>query len=194
MKKELLPAQTGARKDCSARLMKERFSWMKSAICRFLFKLNFCACCRSVNFIPLGARSRFKSMSESSPQPIRIFRQRSKKAIFARIYFTGSMSFRFTCRPLRERKEDIPHLANHFLKIISQQMKKEVKGITPQAMQKLMLHDWPGNVRELENSLEYAVAMTPLDMITDEFVLQTRNSASRHCPNEQERPADEYCA
>ena len=95
---------------------------------------------------------------------------------------------------LRERKEDIPHLANHFLKIISQQMKKEVKGITPQAMQKLMLHDWPGNVRELENSLEYAVAMTPLDMITDEFVLQTRNSSSQTLPQQEDWPANEYRA
>ena len=61
--------------------------------------------------------------------------------------------------------------------MIAQQMKKAVKGITPQAMQKLMLHDWPGNVRELENTLEYAVAMTPLDMITEEFVLQTKQLA-----------------
>jgi two-component system response regulator GlrR len=79
--------------------------------------------------------------------------------------------------PLRERKEDIPHLAHHFLKTLAQQMKKEVKGITPSALQKLMLHDWPGNVRELENTLEYAVAMTPLDMITEEFVLQAKPAA-----------------
>lgn len=79
--------------------------------------------------------------------------------------------------PLRERREDIPQLANHFLKIMSQQMKKEVRGITPPAMQKLMLHDWPGNVRELENVLEYAVAMTPLDMITEEYVLQAKPCA-----------------
>jgi two-component system response regulator GlrR len=79
--------------------------------------------------------------------------------------------------PLRERKEDIPHLAERFLKKLSQQMKKEVKGITPQAMQRLMLYDWPGNVRELENSLEYAVAMTRQDMITEDAVLQTKNSS-----------------
>ena len=90
--------------------------------------------------------------------------------------------------PLRERKEDIPHLANHFLKIVSQQMKKEVKGITPQAMQKLMLHDWPGNVRELENTLEYAVAMTPLDMITDEFVLQTKVAAPQTAAQQETGP------
>jgi two-component system response regulator GlrR len=81
--------------------------------------------------------------------------------------------------PLRARKEDIPHLANHFIKVISEQMKKEVKGITPQAMQKLMLHDWPGNIRELENTLEYAVAMTPLDLLTEDFVLQTARSVTQ---------------
>ena len=79
--------------------------------------------------------------------------------------------------PLRERKEDIPHLAERFLKKVAQQMKKDVKGITPQAMQRLMLYDWPGNVRELENTLEYAVAMTRQDMITEDSVLQTKNSS-----------------
>jgi two-component system, NtrC family, response regulator GlrR len=80
--------------------------------------------------------------------------------------------------PLRERKEDIPHLADRFLKKVSQQMKKDVKGITPQAMQRLMLYDWPGNVRELENTLEYAVAMTRQDMITEDSVLQTKNASA----------------
>ena len=75
--------------------------------------------------------------------------------------------------PLRERKEDIPLLLEHFLKKISQQMKKEVKGFTSQAMQKLMLYEWPGNVRELENTVEYAVVMTQQDIIAEDFILQT---------------------
>jgi two-component system response regulator GlrR len=90
--------------------------------------------------------------------------------------------------PLRARKEDIPHLANHFIKVISEQMKKEVKGITPQAMQKLMLHDWPGNIRELENTLEYAVAMTPLDLVTEDFVLQTTRSVTQTTPQQEAGP------
>src|ERR1044071_2553506 len=53
--------------------------------------------------------------------------------------------------PLRERKEDILPLAEHFLKKYSLQMKRDVKGLTPEAVRRLMLHDWPGNVRELEN-------------------------------------------
>ncbi|MBI3377964.1 MAG: sigma-54-dependent Fis family transcriptional regulator [Nitrospirae bacterium] len=75
---------------------------------------------------------------------------------------------------LRERKEDIPLLVDHFLKIFSRQMKKEIKGLTPMAMQKLMLYDWPGNVRELENTIEYAVAMTQQDVITDDLILHTK--------------------
>jgi len=80
--------------------------------------------------------------------------------------------------PLREKKEDIPLLVEHFLKRFSQQMKKEVKGITPAAMQKLMLYDWPGNVRELENTIEYGVAMTQQDLITEELILQSKGVSS----------------
>ena len=77
---------------------------------------------------------------------------------------------------LRERKEDIVPLVEHFLKKYSQQMKKEVKGLTPEALRKLMLHDWPGNVRELENTIEYAVAMAQKDVITDDSVLQSKTA------------------
>ena len=80
--------------------------------------------------------------------------------------------------PLRERKEDIPPLVEHFLNKFSQQMKKEVRGLMPQAMQKLMLHEWPGNVRELEHTVEYAVAMTQQNMITEDFILQTKDVIS----------------
>jgi two-component system response regulator GlrR len=84
--------------------------------------------------------------------------------------------------PLRERKEDIPLLVEHFLEKFGQQMKKEIKGLTPMAMQRLMLHDWPGNVRELENTIEYAVAMTHQDTIAENFILQTENVAISEDP------------
>ena len=78
--------------------------------------------------------------------------------------------------PLRERKEDILPLAEHFLKKYSEQMKRDVKGLTPEAVRRLMLHDWPGNVRELENTIEYAVAMTQKDMVTEDYVIQGNQS------------------
>ena len=75
---------------------------------------------------------------------------------------------------LRERKEDIPPLVDQFLKRFSEKMGKEVKNVTPGAMQKLMLYDWPGNVRELENTIEFAMAMTQRDVITEELILPSR--------------------
>jgi len=80
--------------------------------------------------------------------------------------------------PLRERKEDVLPFVEHFLKKFGQQMKKDVKGVTPEALKKLMLHDWPGNVRELETTIEYAVAMTQKDMINEDYILHTKGSAT----------------
>ena len=60
---------------------------------------------------------------------------------------------------LRERREDIPLLARHFLDRFRKTMEKAINGISPEAMRKLESHDWPGNVRELENTMERAVAL-----------------------------------
>ena len=89
--------------------------------------------------------------------------------------------------PLRERKEDIPLLAEHFLKKFGAQMNKNVKGLAPKAMQRLMLHDWPGNVRELENTIEYAMAMTRDDVIAEDGVLPGKAGLS----DEQLKPLKE---
>jgi len=75
---------------------------------------------------------------------------------------------------LKDRKEDIPPLVEHFIRKYSELMNKKVKAISPAAMQKLMLHDWPGNVRELENVIEFAVAMTDSDTLKDNLVLQNK--------------------
>jgi two-component system response regulator PilR (NtrC family) len=61
--------------------------------------------------------------------------------------------------PLRERREDIPLLADHFLGKYAEQMGKSVTGIARTAMELLVQHDWPGNIRELENVIERAVAL-----------------------------------
>src|SRR6267143_449544 len=61
--------------------------------------------------------------------------------------------------PLRERCEDIPLLARHFLESFRKVMEKPINGISPEAMRQLEFYDWPGNVRELENTMERAVAL-----------------------------------
>src|SRR5438445_788687 len=60
---------------------------------------------------------------------------------------------------LRERREDIPLLARHFLERFRKTMEKPIDAISPEAMSKLEAYDWPGNVRELENTMERAVAL-----------------------------------
>lgn len=67
--------------------------------------------------------------------------------------------------PLRERKEDIPLLAAHFLNIYVQRYRKPVKGFEPAAMQKMLDHPWPGNVRELDHATERAVLITTSEQI-----------------------------
>jgi DNA-binding NtrC family response regulator len=62
--------------------------------------------------------------------------------------------------PLRERKEDIPLLATHFLKVYAQRYRKPVKGFVAAALEKMLGHLWPGNVRELDHSIERAVLMS----------------------------------
>ncbi|MBW2090198.1 MAG: sigma-54-dependent Fis family transcriptional regulator [Deltaproteobacteria bacterium] len=72
--------------------------------------------------------------------------------------------------PLRERREDIPLLADFFLKQYAVKNRRLIKGFTPRATDLLMRYDWPGNVRELANMVERSVIMVRGDMITpDEF-------------------------
>ena len=72
--------------------------------------------------------------------------------------------------PLRERKEDLPSLAVYFLSLYGEKNKKELKEISPKALDLLIRYDWPGNVRELENCIERAViiargeAIAPVDL------------------------------
>ncbi len=72
--------------------------------------------------------------------------------------------------PLRERKEDIPLLANHFLRKFSQEYNKDIKKISPLALQRLVGHDWPGNIRELENKIQQCVVVATKDVIQPEDV------------------------
>ena len=78
--------------------------------------------------------------------------------------------------PLRERREDIPLLTEHFVRLYGSENNKPIAGLHPEAMRALLDYDWPGNVRELENAIERAVVLCPggtvgLDLLP-ETVLQ----------------------
>ena len=85
-----------------------------------------------------------------------------------------------TLPPLRERREDIPLLADHFLVKYSDQMGKQIAGVSHDAMDLLVAHDWPGNIRELENVIERAVALesTPA-ILADSLPPNIRGDAPR---------------
>jgi two-component system response regulator GlrR len=70
--------------------------------------------------------------------------------------------------PLRERKEDIPLLINHFLQEFNKELGKGVEGFSPAAIQKMMTYQWPGNVRELKNKVKQAMVLTRNNVITAE--------------------------
>jgi len=70
--------------------------------------------------------------------------------------------------PLRERREDVPLLAGHFLERFSREMDKGVVKITEEAMGLLQRYSWPGNVRELENVIERAVALETTEAVLAE--------------------------
>jgi two-component system response regulator HydG len=73
-----------------------------------------------------------------------------------------------TVPPLRERREDIPLLAQHFAMLFSKKNHKAVKGFTPHAMDRLLKHNWPGNVRELMNAVERGVVLSRSEYLDEE--------------------------
>ncbi|SEA34981.1 DNA-binding transcriptional response regulator, NtrC family, contains REC, AAA-type ATPase, and a Fis-type DNA-binding domains [Desulfuromusa kysingii] len=78
--------------------------------------------------------------------------------------------FPLTIPPLRERREDIPQLTEHFLNDFRQHLGKALPGISQAALNLMLDHDWPGNVRELRNLLEYASIVTNGELIQPEHL------------------------
>ena len=80
--------------------------------------------------------------------------------------------------PLRDRREDIPGLANHFLRNHAERYRKNINGFEKAAIQLLLEHPWPGNVRELDHAVERAVLMAQGSMVTAADVgLQVNHAA-----------------
>jgi DNA-binding NtrC family response regulator len=91
--------------------------------------------------------------------------------------------------PLRNRREDITHLAQRFLDEVSMELRRPVRRITDDAMQALLRHDWPGNVRELRNVIRKA-ALVAADVVTAEH-LPALGPAAAARPRAVSAPAGE---
>ena len=95
---------------------------------------------------------------------------RNLATMVARGKFRSDLYYRLNVFPisvpaLRERREDIPALVSHFVKIFSHRMKKQVDSIPPETMSAFQWHSWPGNIRELRNMVECAVILSQDGML-----------------------------
>ena len=106
-----------------------------------------------------------------------------KKGIFREDLYYRLNVITIRLPALRERPEDIPALARHFVRRYSQTCKRNVKGLAPETYAILCSHPWPGNVRELENALERAVALGETDLLQPEDLPETILDAA--VPSEQ---------
>jgi two-component system response regulator AtoC len=95
----------------------------------------------------------------------RDLREEVKAGRFREDLFYRLHVFTVTLPPLRERAEDVPLLAVHFLGKHARALRRTLRGFAPEAMRRLTAHAWPGNVRELENVIERAVAVAGGDVI-----------------------------
>ncbi|MBW2028048.1 MAG: sigma-54-dependent Fis family transcriptional regulator [Deltaproteobacteria bacterium] len=96
-----------------------------------------------------------------------------------------------TMPPLRERKEDIPLLAQHFLNLFAERNRKQIKGFSPQAMDWLIKYDWPGNVRELMNAIERGVVLSRSDYLDiQDLPLDIQNRPGEGPASEDTVPGD----
>jgi two-component system nitrogen regulation response regulator NtrX len=98
----------------------------------------------------------------------------------------------FEIPPLRGRKEDIPLLAVHFLRLFSQEYGKREKALSPEAMDLLLQHLWPGNVRELRNVIERMVIMVPQDTVRDFDVAPSLRARPAAVPEAPAEPGPEW--
>jgi Nif-specific regulatory protein len=88
--------------------------------------------------------------------------------------------------PLRQRREDIPLLANWFVRKFSEQTGRQVTGLSREARALLTAYDWPGNVRELQNVIERAVVMGSSSVVTPEDLFDLLPDAGSAAPAEEE--------
>jgi len=93
--------------------------------------------------------------------------------------------------PLRERREDIPALVEHFMEVFSKENGKKVDRLSREALDLMLSYDWPGNVRELENCIERAVVLSQAGQITAELLPDgMRGERRRRTPGPSESPEE----
>lgn len=116
-------------------------------------------------FEPVGGTQTIKVNTRVITATNRVLKDEVERGAFREDLYYRLNVVELNMPPLRERGEDIPLLADHFLKKYAQKNKRRISGFNPLSMDILMRHEWPGNVRELENVIERSVIMAKGDVI-----------------------------
>lgn len=112
-------------------------------------------------FEPLGATSSETTNARIIAATNRDLNEAVRSGRFREDLYYRVKVFQVDLPPLRRRKEDIPLLLDHFIQRFNRLQRKDVSGVSAEALSLLMAHDWPGNVRELENTVERAFILCP---------------------------------
>jgi len=116
-------------------------------------------------FEPLGSTKTVKVDIRIVAASNRILEEEVKRGAFREDLFYRLNVVPIELPPLRERREDIPLLIDHFLKIYNERNVRNLQGFHPRALDALMRYAWPGNIRELENVVERSVILTRDDYV-----------------------------
>ena len=171
MNPELSPEQTSGGSDTLNKPTLGHFFLMKLGICHSFCKRSCCVSYKNENF---------RGSVAQAPSPLTsgvlaATNQDLEDAIRDR-YFREDLYHRLAAFPiavpsLRDRREDIPILAHHFLKKYAAAAENPIRDISTDALQMLVQHDFPGNVRELEDAIERAVLYETTDRLQPQSLL-----------------------
>jgi two-component system response regulator GlrR len=131
-------------------------------------------------FYPLGSHKTVKVDIRIVSASNRAIEKEVEKGTFRSDLFYRVHVVPIKVPPLRDRKEDIPVLVEHFLSKMAEKLEKPAKTLSPAALQKLMIYSWPGNVRELENMIECAVVMSTENTISEELIIVPGQKDEKH--------------
>jgi PAS domain S-box-containing protein len=119
---------------------------------------------------PLGSTKSMKTNVRIVAATNKSLEELVEKATFRQDLYYRINVVKLVLPPLKERKEDIPLLVEHFIRKFARLSGKDIQGLSPELMSVLMAHDFPGNIRELENIIEYATVVCKNGLLSVEHL------------------------